>query len=214
MITQHLTLSSHQGRKQILTSLVFVALIYLLLPACGTLMAPDRVAAPGSAADYQGGEYRIGPEDVLHISVWREDTLQREVLVRPDGGISFPLAGDLQAAGKTVEELQTEITERLRKYIPEPAVTVSVDKVAGYRIYVLGQVQDPGQYVVGRYVDVLQALTLAGGLTPFASEGNIKILRRENGEEIVLPFSYSAVKAGTNLGQNILLKSNDVVVVP
>jgi polysaccharide export outer membrane protein len=159
-------------------------------------------------------DYQIGPEDVLEISVWGEETLQRTVLVRPDGGISFPLAGDLRAAGKTPEELRQELTNRIKKYIPEPFVTVSVSEVAGYQIYVLGQVNNPGQYLVGRYVDVLQALTLAGGLTPFASENNITIRRRQNGKEVVLPFSYSAAKQGQDSPQNVILQSGDTVVVP
>ena len=168
-------------------------------PSVGTTVASD---------------YRIGPEDVLEISVWREETLQKEVLVRPDGNISFPLAGDMRAAGKTPAELQRELTQRLKPYIFEPTVTVSIAKLAGYRVYVLGKVNDPGQFIVGRYIDVLQALTLAGGLTPYADEDKIKILRRQNDREIVIPFDYSDVKKGSGLEQNIILKSGDVVVVP
>ena len=149
-----------------MTVLALVVLVSMLTSACTALSPTDDFAASGSTADYQGGGYQIGPEDVLEISVRRADSLQREVLVRPDGGISFPLVGDVQAAGKTPEELQAVITERLQRYIPKPVVTVTAKEVAGYRIYVLGQVNNPGQFVVGRYVDVLQALTLAGGLTP------------------------------------------------
>jgi polysaccharide export outer membrane protein len=195
------------------------ALILLMLAGCSSFPFPGdsepntAVGTPPAVAQ-QGGDYRIGPEDVLSISVWREDTLDRKVLVRPDGGISFPLAGDLQAAGKTVSELQVDITDRLRKYIPEPVVTVSLDAVSGYRVYVLGQVKKPGQFVVGRYVDVLQALTLAGGLTPYASSGDIKVVRRHNGREFTYPFDYSDVKGGRDLEQNIILEPDDVVVVP
>jgi polysaccharide export outer membrane protein len=194
--------------------------VAILLSACTSLdpsVAETTTGQAGQAThqtQYRGGDYQIGPEDVLDISVWREETLQRKVVVRPDGGISFPLAGDLQAAGKTAAQLETEISQRLKKYIPEPVVTVAVDQVAGYRIYVLGKVNKPGQFVVGRYVDVLQALTLAEGLTPYASENNIRIVRRENNTETVFPFSYSAVKNGQDLSQNIMLKSNDVVIVP
>ena len=158
--------------------------------------------------------YRIGPEDVLHISVWKEEELDREVLVRPDGGISFPLAGNMQAAGKTTQELMTEITRRIQRYIPDAVVTVTVSQVSGYDIFVIGKVQNPGQFTLGQYVDVLQALTLAGGLTPFASEDNIRIQRRENGKLKVYPFAYSQIKKGRNLDQNIILHSGDVVVVP
>ena len=160
-------------------------------------------------------EYRIGPEGVLEISVWKEEGLERQVLVRPDGGISFPLAGDVRAAGKTARELRGEITKRIQKYIPDAVVTVSVVKLSGYTIFVLGKVKEPGQFVIGRYVDVLQALTLAGGLTVYASEGNIKILRRDKtGKEQVFHFDYDDVKNGKKLDQNIILKSGDVVVVP
>ena len=158
--------------------------------------------------------YQIGPEDVLEISVWKEEGLKKEVLVRPDGGISFPLIGEIQAMGKTEGQLQKEITERLNKFIPDPVVSVSVMKVAGNKIYVIGKVNKPGDYTTGRYVDVLQALSMAGGLTPFAAENGIKILRKEGGKESVFRFRYSQVKNGENLEQNIQLKGGDVVVVP
>lgn len=170
--------------------------------------------ARAQASEEQQQGYLIGPEDTLEISVWREDSLQREVLVRPDGMISFPLAGDVQAAGRTSEQVSKDIKKRLSKYIPDPVVNVSVVKVAGYKVYVLGQVTKPGEFTVGRYIDVMQALTLAGGLTPYASENGIKILRRDGGKEVVLPFQYTAVRSGAGLDQNIMLRSGDVVVVP
>lgn len=180
-----------------------------------TAARPDpAVSSPqlaGSGAP--GGDYQVGPEDVLEISVWKEDGLKKEVLVRPDGGISFPLAGDMQAAGKTAKEIQEEITRRLGKYIADPVVSVSVLKIAN-KIYVIGRVNKPGEFVVGRYVDVLQGLSMAGGLTPFAAENDIKVLRKEDGREVTFPFRYSEVKRGTNLEQNIVLKGGDVVVVP
>ena len=147
--------------------------------------------------------YKIGAEDVLQISVWKEAELDREVIVRPDGGISFPLAGDVMAAGRTPAELQDDITARLKKYIPDAVVTVSVTKLTGFRIYVIGKVKSPGQYVIGRYVDVLQALTLAGGVNPYADTDDIKVLRRVNGKEITFPFNYKHVKKGESLHQNI-----------
>jgi polysaccharide export outer membrane protein len=161
-----------------------------------------------------GPDYRIGPEDVLEISVWKEEGLKKEVLVRPDGGIAFPLAGDMQAAGKTAHELQQEITQRLEKFMADPVVSVAVLKVVGNKIYVIGRVNKPGEFVAGRYVDVLQGLSMAGGLTPFAAENGIKVMRKENGKDVVFPFRYSDIKNGINLQQNILLKGGDVVVVP
>lgn len=157
-------------------------------------------------------DYRLGPEDVLRIAVWRDDSLTREVLVRPDGMVSFPLVGDVRAEGKTVEELRADLVSRLSRYIPEPTLSVEVIKLTSYRIYVLGRVNRPGEFVVGHDTDVMQALSMAGGLTPFASENGIKILRRTSGD--AYPFRYGDVKKGDNLGQNILLERGDVVVVP
>jgi polysaccharide biosynthesis/export protein len=180
--------------------------------------AVDGAAEEGAVAEEHAAahlpDYRISPEDVLRISVWREEDLQGEVVVRPDGGISFPLVGDMPAAGKSPAELQAEITQRLTAYIPDAVVTVSVTELRGLRIYVSGRVANPGQYTVGRYVDVLQAISLAGGLTPFADERSISVIRRENGREVVFPFNYREVQRGRNLQQNILLKPDDVVVVP
>jgi len=191
-------------------------LIPLFLFGLMAISVPSGVLAQerGAAGVPDSGSYQIGPEDLLDIAVWRDEELRGEVLVRPDGGISFPLAGNLMVAGKTVEQVQAELTDRIREYVPDAVVSVSVLKVSGYQVYVLGKVNNPGQYTVGRYLNVIQALTYAGGLTPFASERNITIIRRtENGEK-VFPFNYSAVKRGRGLDQNIQLKSGDVVLVP
>jgi polysaccharide biosynthesis/export protein len=158
--------------------------------------------------------YEIGPEDVLVIDVWKEKDLQREVVVRPDGWLTFPLIGNIQASGRTPGQLEKEIKTRLTKFIPDPVVSVTIKQVHGLKIFVIGKVGKPGEYMVGRYVDVLQALTLAGGLTPFADEDEIKIVRKQNGKETVIPFDYSQVKRGRALEQNIQLKSGDVVLVP
>ncbi len=175
-------------------------------------VAMNAYAGPNTAKN--GGDYQIGPEDILDISVWREKDLQREVIVRPDGWLTFPLVGNVEAAGRTPQQLESEIRQRLRKFIPDPVVTVSVKKIQGLKVFVTGRVGKPGEYMVGRYVDVLQALTLAGGLTPFAKEDKIKILRKQGGKEVVIPFDYSEVKKGKRLEQNITLRSGDVIVVP
>lgn len=170
------------------------------------------IAADARASGDTG--FQVGPQDVLEILVWGEEDLQREVLVRPDGGLSFPLAGEIDAAGKTPSEIQREITARLKKFIPEPVVTVLVTEVASYKIYVLGQVNKAGEFQVGRYLDVAQALALAGGLTPFAAEDKIIILRRQGDKEIVIPFRFDQLKRGRDLESNIILRSGDVLVVP
>lgn len=158
--------------------------------------------------------YKILPGDILEVSVWREEDLQREVLIRPDGAFSFPLCGDISATNKTVVELQQELSRRLSRYISDPVVTVSVSQILGNKIYVIGQVNQPGDFVVNPLVDVLQALSMAGGGTPFAKLNDIKILRRSNGTQRAISFRYDEVSNGKNLSQNIVLQSGDVVIVP
>lgn len=187
-----------------LMPLAAVIWVTILLPATA-----QAQASPGNS-----DSYKVLPGDVLQVSVWREPDLQQEVLVRPDGAFSFPLCGDISARNQSVADLQTEITKRLGKYISDPVVTVSVSEVLGNKVYVIGQVNDPGEFVVNPQVDVLQALSMAGGTTPFASLNDIKIFRRSDNRRQVLPFRYDDVIKGRNLEQNILLHSGDVVVVP
>lgn len=159
-------------------------------------------------------QYLVKPGDTLQISVWKDEGLQQSVLIRPDGGFSFPLAGDLKAAGRSVQEIQQEVSQNLTRYIPNPVVTVTVTAIDGNRIYVLGQVQNPGVFVMNPRVDVMQALSMAGGTTPFAELNDIKILRRTGANQTVLPFRFNDVANGRRLSQNVLLRSGDVVVVP
>ncbi len=173
-----------------------------------------RLPAAAAGAPTKATAYVIGPEDGLEISVWKDDSLKATSLVRPDGGISFPLVGEVMAAGKTADELRDELRKRLERYIPDAVVTVSVVHVASYRIYVLGRVNKPGDFAVGRDVDVLQALTLAGGLTPFAHEDDIRVVRKIDGKTTTIPFRYSDVMKDGDLAQNITLRSGDVLLVP
>jgi polysaccharide export outer membrane protein len=179
----------------------------------GMLAAPLTAVAEDSPL-FVPSTYQLAPEDVVEIAVWKEEGLQKQLLVKPDGSISFPLIGDIQASGKTTEQIKTEVTDRLKTYIPNPVVTVSVLKIVGYKVYVLGRVNRPGEIVAGRYVTVLQALSMAGGLTPFAEEDNIKVIRRTNGKETVFPFHYARIRKGNDLDLNIVLKSGDIVLVP
>jgi len=167
-----------------------------------------------SQPTYADDVYQIQPGDVLEISVWKEEDLLRQVLVRPDGGMSFPLVGDIQASGKSVAELQSAVTQKLTKYIPDPVVTVSTQQLNGNKVYVIGKVARPGEFVANRYIDVVQALSVAGGMTPYAAANKIKVLRRENGKLKSIPFRYGDIEKGENLGQNIVLQSGDVVLVP
>lgn len=158
--------------------------------------------------------YRLGPEDVMLISVWKDEQLTREVVVRPDGMFSFPLVGDIQAQERTLDDIRADLVKRLTKYIPNPNVSIAVTKVMSYKIYVIGRVNKPGEYLIGHYTDVLQALSLAGGLTPFAAENDIRIMRRVKGAQESISFRYGDIRKGRNLEQNILLQRGDVVMVP
>jgi polysaccharide export outer membrane protein len=169
---------------------------------------------PASLVSQLEPGYRLGAEDVLLVSVWKDEQLTREVVVRPDGMFSFPLVGDIQAENQTVEDIRGELVKRLTKYIPNPNVSVAVTKVASYKVYVVGRVNKPGEYVIGHYTDVLQALSLAGGLTPFAGENDIKVMRRVRGGQQAIPFRYGDIRKGRDLEQNILLQRGDVVMVP
>lgn len=185
--------------------MIRIFFILLVMAVSTPLFAQEHEAAdPG---------YQLGPEDVLHISVWKDETLTREVLVRPDGMISFPLVGDLPAEGRSVEELRADLARRLSPYFPNPTLSVAVQKI-NTRIYVLGRVNRPGEYLIGRPIDVMQALSLAGGLTPYASENRIRVLRRENNAQQTYLFRFGEVKKGEFLEQNILLHRGDVVIVP
>ena len=158
--------------------------------------------------------YLVKAGDQLQVSVWKEEDLQLTVLVRPDGGFSFPLAGDVRAAGKTVDAIRQELGQKLTRFIPDPVVTVMVSQIGGNMIYVIGQVKEPGSYIMNPRIDVMQALSIAGGATPFASLNDIKILRRQGNRQTVRSFRYGDIEKGRNLEQNILLASGDVVVVP
>jgi polysaccharide export outer membrane protein len=188
------------------TLLLFLA----LLAGCG---GSNAMGAPETAPAVDPG-YRLGAEDVMLISVWKDEQLTREVVVRPDGMFSFPLVGDIQADDRTVEEIRADLVKRLIKYIPNPNVSVAVMKVLSYKVYVVGRVTKPGEYLLGHYTDVLQALSLAGGLTPFAAENDIKVIRRIKGHLQTFPFRYGDLRKGQDLEQNILLQRGDVVMVP
>jgi polysaccharide export outer membrane protein len=186
--------------------------------AAGWLAASLLVAAPAFMADVataqQPTDYMLQPGDQLDISVWREEELQREIIVRPDGKFSFPLTGEVVAVNRSVAEIQQEITEKLERYIPEAVVTVTVTAVGGNRIYVIGQVREPGSFVMNPQINVLQALSLAGGTTAFASLNDIIVLRRSGGSQRILNFRYNDISRGRDLDQNILLEAGDVLIVP
>lgn len=213
------------GRRGIRHAAALVAIA--LLSGCATVVSdpswselssasvsePIPAAAPQTPQE-EPGAYRIRAGDVLAIAVWKESELAADVIVRPDGAFSFPLAGDIQAAGHSVTEVRLLLAQRLRKYLAEPVVTVAVKQPVGSRIYVVGKVNRPGDFTLSGPVDVMQALGLAGGATPFASLNDIRIIRRDTGGEQAIRFRYHDIEKGKNLEQNILLRAGDTVVVP
>lgn len=158
--------------------------------------------------------YKIGPQDVLKVDVWREDQLTRVAPVRPDGKITLPLLNDVQAGGFTPMELADVIQDGLKKFINNPQVTVSVMEINSRRIYVTGEVSKAGVYGLLPHMTVLQALSSSGGFTQFARLKNIYILRMENGKQVKLPFNYKEAISGKHPEQNIELQPSDVIVVP
>jgi polysaccharide export outer membrane protein len=158
--------------------------------------------------------YKIGPQDVLKIDVWREDQLTRVAPVRPDGKVTLPLLNDVQAAGLTPMELAGVIRDELKKFINNPQVTVSVMEINSRRVYVTGEVTKAGAYALLPHMTVLQALSSSSGFTAFARLKNIYVLRTENGKQVKLPFNYKEAISGKNPEQNIELQAGDVIVVP
>jgi len=154
---------------------VIFALLFCALARVGFGEEPGVGIQPAGAT-LPG--YHLQPGDLITVSVWKETDLQTEVLVRPDGGFSFPLAGEIAAVGRTVDEIRTVLVDRLKRYIPNPVVTVAVKQINGNRIYVVGRVNRAGDFPLSAPLDVMQAIALAGGTTPFAAINDIVILRR------------------------------------
>jgi polysaccharide export outer membrane protein len=181
----------------------------LFVPLC-ILMGAGVARAQALPADYH-----LHAGDKLDVSVWKETEMQKPaIVIAPDGKFSFPLTGQITAAGRTVTEVRQEIESKLSKYIPDAVVTVGVTDVAGNVAYVIGQVAKPGSFVMNPRINVLQALSLAGGGTPFAKLDSIIVIRGGTGTQHVLPFHFSQVSAGKDLDQNVMLESGDVVLVP
>ena len=175
--------------------------------------AAVQTAAQEALSSY-GPDYLIGPGDILDISVWKEEALTKSVVVLPDGKISFPLIGQVQAANRTVDDLKKEIAIRIVRFAPKEEVNLEVKQVNSMLVYVIGRVNQPGRFVLNTNVDVLQALSIAGGLNPFAKRSQIKVFRKEGDKTTILRFNYDEVTDGERLEQNVVLKRGDVVVVP
>ena len=196
------------GRTHLNWPLVLVAVAELASTATGARAQGNANAAAAAAT------YTLQPGDEIEVSVYGEMELQRKMLIRPDGKFSFPLAGEVNAMSRSVADVQGELTSKIRPLIPEAVVTVSVTGLDGNRAYVIGQVTKAGAIPLNPRINVLQALSLAGGTTPFAALNDIIILRGSGREQKAFRFAYDEIKKGRNLEQNIQLENGDVVLVP
>jgi len=189
-------------------------LLLLLLGLC-IAISPGSARANGVDAVFADvGDYIIGPGDVLDINVWKDETLTRLSIVRPDGFITFPLLGEVRASGKSVLQLKTEMEGKLTRYVPDIILSLDIKQANSMIIYVIGRVNKPDRFNLNSDVNVLQALATAGGLQIYAKRDKIKIFREENGKTKILPFDYDEVVEGKRLEQNVRLRKGDVVVVP
>jgi len=197
----------------------FVLLVAGALLFSGLIGAGPASAQATAAGSSESGanrstapeSYRIGPEDVLLISVWKNDALSRSVPVRPDGKISLPLLNDVQAAGLTALELRDVLTQKLAEYLPSPEVAVIVSDIRSFKVSVMGEVMKPGRYELKSWTTVLDVLALAGGFTQFASRSRIVILQSDGKTMKRIPFNYNKI-AGEQ--ENFYLRNGDIVLVP
>ena len=193
--------------------MVAIGLIVALGCATPSKEALEEAAKPVSK------EFLLGPEDVLEVTVWRNQDLSRTVVVRPDGKVSLPLIGDVQASGLTSAQVAAKIATRLTEFKENPNVSVSLKEVNSYFIYVLGEVLKPGKYPLKSYATVLQGVSLAGGFTPYASKNRMQVIRTlTNGDgkenQLRIPVPYNELVSGKGEIENFILKSGDTIVVP
>jgi polysaccharide export outer membrane protein len=180
------------------------------------LAGPARTAPAQAKAERADAklDYLVGPGDVLQIFVWKEPELSRDVTVRLDGRMTLPLLGDVEAAGRTPQVLGDELTKSLGRFLEAPRVSVGVSQANSSRFYVVGQVGKPGEFPLSGRTTFLQALAVAGGFKDFAKTDAILIVRQERGGQNVIPVNYKKIEDGRDIGQNILLRPGDTIVVP
>lgn len=201
---------SRRSRSSIIGVTGFM-LMTLMVGCADPIKYPVEYSAPSA--------FLLGPEDLLVVTVWRNQDLSREVVIRPDGMISMPLIGDVKAAGLSSDVLAKRIAERLTEFMSSPTVSVQVKEVNSYFIYVMGEVAKPGKYQLKSYATVLQGVSLAGGFTPFASKNKMQVVRNldeASGEkrEVRIPTGFGDLSNGTGPVGNFVLKSGDTIVVP
>lgn len=198
---------------RVLAIVVSLALV-MTLGVTGASAQQAASVAKGKPAPSGLEDYRIGPEDVLSISVWKNEPMSRVLPVRPDGMISLPLLDDVMAAGLTPMELRNVLAQKLAEYVPAPSVTVIVNDVHSFKVSVIGEVVRPARYELKSRTSVLDVLAMAGGFNQFAARTRVIVLRQEGEKKIRIPFNYTKVSAGGTDEENLYLRPGDIVVVP
>lgn len=196
-----------------------VLLLLCVVSLGGAVMGPSAQA--GDSEDLRRmfetvapGGYHVGAEDVLEVFVWGDESLTRQVMVRPDGYISLPLVGEVLCQGRTVEDIRSEVDRRYAKFLSDTPVSVMIVEINSPKVYVIGKVNRPGVYLMPHPMTVTQALALAGGFNPFADDANILLVRGIGPEQKVYEYDYTDVSLGSDMYQNVLLRPNDTIVVP
>lgn len=208
-------------RRQTIYPLLLLLLVTVAIPAPAQQAAAPAPAQGGVKAEPGGDkgtarptDYRIGPEDILQISVWKNEALSRTVPVRPDGKVSLPLLNDVQAAGHTPMELRDLLIEKLQEYIPSPEVSVIVVEPRSFKVSVIGEILNPGRYDLRSWTTVLDVLAMAGGFNNFASRARVFVLRPDGNSTTRIPFNYNKAVAAGGEQENFYLLPGDIVVVP
>lgn len=200
--------------------LILNALILIFTVSSVSCTSVSQTGTAGSTAgspssDTDQSDYRIGKGDILQIITWKEPDFSREeVPVRTDGKISFPLLDDVQAAGQTPGQVRDEITSRLREYVTHPVISVSVKAMESQKFYILGEVAKPGEYPLSKNLTVLHAIAIAQGFTEWAAKNKIVLIRHENSSETRMQISYGKIVKDGELHQNVLIRADDIIVVP
>jgi polysaccharide export outer membrane protein len=199
-----------------MTHRVLVAALVMLTTFAATVASAQQPASQAKPRPAPAGveEYRIGPEDVLSITVWKNDAMSRVLPVRPDGMISLPLVDDIMAAGLTPMELRNVLAQKLTEFVPSPAVTVVVNDVRSFKVSVIGEVIRPARYELKSRTSVLDVLALAGGFNQFAARTRIVVLRQDGDKKVRIPFNYNRVTSGSADEENLYLRPGDIVLVP
>jgi len=200
--------------RSLLWITLFCAPLALGQEAPKTDSAAKAAPAPSTPSTVADADYKIGPQDVLRIDVWKEPDISRTIPVRPDGKITLPLLNDVQAAGMTAMQLAASLHDSLSKFLTNPQVTVTVTEINSRRVYITGEVVRAGALPLLPGMTVLQALSSSGGFTQFAKTKSIYVLRTEEGKQVKHPFNYKEVVKGNLQDQNIVLQPGDVIVVP